>query len=67
MPWKKISDGCEQTIWDFFNAGGQVVIYDANNGAKATRDAIANRFEGSGVHVVMLGACVVYQLYHIAN
>ncbi|KAJ2913981.1 hypothetical protein MD484_g6434, partial [Candolleomyces efflorescens] len=51
---KKISDGCEQTIWDFFNAGGQVVIYDANNGAKATRDAIANRFEGSGVHVVML-------------
>ncbi|KAF6745399.1 cytoplasmic protein [Ephemerocybe angulata] len=51
---KMISEGCEQTIWDYFNAGGQVVIYDANNGTKATRDAIAQRFHDQGIHVVML-------------
>lgn len=32
------------------------MIYDANNGAKATRNAIAERFEKEGIHVVMLGA-----------
>ncbi|TEB34359.1 6PF2K-domain-containing protein [Coprinellus micaceus] len=51
---KKISEGCERLIWDYFNGGGQVVIYDANNGAKATRNAIAERFEKEGIHVVML-------------
>ncbi|KAJ3495775.1 hypothetical protein NMY22_g19893 [Coprinellus aureogranulatus] len=51
---KKISEGCEQLIWDYFNGGGQVVIYDANNGTKATRNAIAERFEKQGIHVVML-------------
>ena len=56
---KKISEGCEQLIWDYFNGGGQVVIYDANNGAKATRNAIAERFEKEGIHVVMLGASLV--------
>src|ERR1700761_2300525 len=34
---KKTSDGCEQMIWDFFEHGGQVVIYDANNGTRAAR------------------------------
>ena len=42
-------------IWDYFNAGGQVVIYDANNGTKASRNAVAKRFEDAGIHVVMLG------------
>ncbi|PPQ71767.1 hypothetical protein CVT24_006528 [Panaeolus cyanescens] len=51
---KKISDGCEQLIWDFFEGGGQVVIYDANNGRKAARNAIAERFDKAGIHVVML-------------
>jgi len=52
---KKISDGCEKLIWDFFEGGGQVVIYDANNGASAVRNAIAERFDKTGIHVVILG------------
>lgn len=51
---KKISDGCEKLIWDYFEAGGQVVIYDANNGTKAARQALAEKFDKSGIHVVML-------------
>ena len=52
---KKISDGCEKLIWDFFESGGQVVIYDANNGSTVVRNAVAERFDKAGVHVVMLG------------
>ncbi|KAG2008719.1 cytoplasmic protein [Coprinopsis cinerea AmutBmut pab1-1] len=51
---KKVSDGCEQLIWDYFNAGGQVVIYDANNGRKEARDALAEKFSAQGIHVVLL-------------
>ncbi|CAA7269977.1 unnamed protein product [Cyclocybe aegerita] len=50
----KISEGCEKLIWDFFEGGGQVVIYDANNGTKAARQAVAERFDKQGIHVVML-------------
>lgn len=52
---KKISDACEKLIWDYFEAGGQVVIYDANNGTKAVRQALADKFDKGGIHVVMLG------------
>ena len=52
---KKTSDGCERLIWDFFEEGGQVVIYDANNGTRAARQALAERFDAGGIHVVMLG------------
>lgn len=52
---KEISDGCEKLIWDFFEGGGQVVIYDANNGKSAVRNAIAEKFDKAGIHVVMLG------------
>ncbi|KAF8813143.1 bifunctional 6-phosphofructo-2-kinase/fructose-2,6-bisphosphate 2-phosphatase [Phlegmacium glaucopus] len=51
---QKTSDGCEQLIWDFFEHGGQVVIYDANNGTRAIRQAIAEKFDAAGIHVVML-------------
>ncbi|KAG6902166.1 hypothetical protein C0995_003640 [Termitomyces sp. Mi166 len=51
---KKVSTGCEQLIWDFFEGGGQVVIYDANNGSKATRQALAEKFDKAGIHVVLL-------------
>ncbi|KIY70507.1 6PF2K-domain-containing protein [Cylindrobasidium torrendii FP15055 ss-10] len=50
---KKVSDGCEQQIWDFFKTG-QVVIYDANNGTKAARTATAEKFAGKGIHVIFL-------------
>jgi hypothetical protein len=51
-----VSTGCEKTIWDYFGAGGQVVIYDANNGTRAARQALAEKFDKAGIHVVVLGA-----------
>jgi 6-phosphofructo-2-kinase/fructose-2,6-biphosphatase 4 len=51
---KKTSDGCERLIWNFFEQGGQVVIYDANNGTKAARHALAEKFDAGGIHVVLL-------------
>ncbi|KAL4079403.1 6-phosphofructo-2-kinase-domain-containing protein [Scleroderma citrinum] len=51
---KKVSDGCENLIWDFFEGGGQVVIYDANNGLRKNRQAIAEKFDKLGIHVIML-------------
>jgi 6-phosphofructo-2-kinase/fructose-2,6-biphosphatase 4 len=48
--------GCEKLIWDFFESGGQVVIYDANNGTRSRRQALAEKFDKGGIHVVMLGA-----------
>ncbi|KAE9405021.1 bifunctional 6-phosphofructo-2-kinase/fructose-2,6-bisphosphate 2-phosphatase [Gymnopus androsaceus JB14] len=50
---KKISDGCEQLIWDFFQTG-QVVIYDANNGTRAARQTLAEKFHNKGIHVILL-------------
>ena len=47
--------GCEQLIWDFFDAGGQVVIYDANNGSSDARQAVAEKFDKAGAHVIFLG------------
>lgn len=54
----KVLEGCEQLIWDFFNGGGQVVIYDANNGTRVARQTLAEKFDKEGIHVVMLGECV---------
>jgi len=51
---KKVSAGCEKLIWDFFEHG-QVVIYDANNGTRAARHAVAEKFDKAGIHVIMLG------------
>ncbi|RDB30821.1 hypothetical protein Hypma_005792 [Hypsizygus marmoreus] len=51
---KKVSAGCEKLIWEFFEGGGQVVIYDANNGTKAARQTLAEKFDKAGIHVVML-------------
>lgn len=52
----KISGGCEQLIWDFFDGGGQVVIYDANNGTKEKRHELAERTEKHGIHIIFLGS-----------
>lgn len=56
---KKISAGCEQLLWEFFNGGGQVVIYDANNGTRAARQALAAKFDKEGIHVIMLGIYLI--------
>ncbi|KAH7886847.1 6-phosphofructo-2-kinase-domain-containing protein [Phlebopus sp. FC_14] len=51
---KMVSDGCERQIWSFFEGGGQVVIYDANNGTRKNRQALAEKFDKAGIHVIML-------------
>ncbi|KAF8504190.1 bifunctional 6-phosphofructo-2-kinase/fructose-2,6-bisphosphate 2-phosphatase [Hysterangium stoloniferum] len=46
--------GCEALIWDFFEAGGQVVIYDANNGTVEARQELGEKFDKKGIHVIFL-------------
>lgn len=70
---KTVSEGCEKLIWNFFDGGGQVVIYDANNGSRAQRQSIAERFDKKGIHVIYLGEStsvgidVVLTLYALAE
>ncbi len=53
---QRIKDGIEDQVWDFFTTqGGQVVIYDANNGNKKSRKELMDKFQGRGVHVIYLG------------
>ena len=56
---EEVLEGCEQLIWDFFNGGGQCIIYDANNGTRERRDIVAKKFDKAGIHVIMLGAWLV--------
>jgi 6-phosphofructo-2-kinase/fructose-2,6-biphosphatase 4 len=53
----RVLESCEQLIWDYFDDGGQVVIYDANNGTRDARNTLATKFDAKGIHVIMLGAC----------
>ena len=50
-----VANGCEKLIWNFFNSGGQVVIYDANNGTRAQRQVMAEKFSSANIHVIFLG------------
>ena len=53
---QRIKNELEDQIWDFFTVqGGQVVIYDANNGDKISRKGCFDKFEPRGVHVIFLG------------
>ncbi|KAI9637032.1 6-phosphofructo-2-kinase-domain-containing protein [Dioszegia hungarica] len=52
---RKIKLDLEEEIWDYFQVqGGQVVIYDANNGNMKSRKETRDRFEERGVHVIFL-------------
>lgn len=52
---KRILDDFDDTVIDFFfNQGGQVVVYDANNGVQARRYAIREKYGKLGVHVMFL-------------
>lgn len=59
---RSVQQGCEQQIWEFFNEGGQVAIYDANNGTREARNKLAEKFDKEGVHVIMLGAVITHLL-----
>jgi 6-phosphofructo-2-kinase / fructose-2,6-biphosphatase 4 len=59
---KQVLEGCEKMIWDFFEHG-QVVIYDANNGTRAARERLAQKFDKEGVHVIFLGECSLHIIY----
>lgn len=51
----KILEGFDQSVIDFFfQEGGQVIIYDANNGTLARRAAIREKYGKMGVHVMFL-------------
>lgn len=39
------------------------MIYDANNGRRAQRQTLAEKFDKAGIHVVMLGAFVTFGLH----
>ncbi|GFZ48093.1 hypothetical protein JCM24511_05841 [Saitozyma sp. JCM 24511] len=52
---RRIKTEIEDQIWDFFTVqGGQVVIYDANNGNVKARKECVEKFESKGVHVIFL-------------
>lgn len=55
---KQVADACEDSILKFFDGGGQVVIYDANNGVKANRTRLAEKFHKLDTHVVFLGTAI---------
>jgi hypothetical protein len=64
----RIKDGIEDQVWDFFERqGGQVVIYDANNGDKKSRKELLERFEARGVHVIFLGEFVMFDIERLSN
>ncbi|PWZ01068.1 bifunctional 6-phosphofructo-2-kinase/fructose-2,6-bisphosphate 2-phosphatase [Testicularia cyperi] len=52
---KRILNDFDETVIDFFfNQGGQVVVYDANNGLQSRRSQIREKFGKIGVHVMFL-------------
>ena len=52
---KRILDEFDDTVIDFFfNQGGQVVIYDANNSIQSRRHDIREKYGKLGVHVMFL-------------
>lgn len=55
---RDVKAGCEALIIEFFEKGGQVVIYDANNGTVKARQELAETFHAAGIHVVFLGAWI---------
>lgn len=40
-----------------------MVIYDANNGTRAARQTLAEKFDAAGIHVVMLGMFLFHLSY----
>lgn len=51
---KRVLDGFDDQVLKFFQEGGQVVIYDANNGTQRRRKVVREKFNGIA-HVMFLG------------
>ncbi|CAD6572793.1 MAG: hypothetical protein TREMPRED_000631 [Tremellales sp. Tagirdzhanova-0007] len=52
---RRIKGDLEAQMWDFFTVqGGQVAIYDANNGNLKSRQEVMENFASKGVHVIFL-------------
>ncbi|KAK0543199.1 hypothetical protein OC846_006500 [Tilletia horrida] len=64
---QSIQNGFDQTVADFFNFGGQVVIYDANNSTQRRRYAIRERFGKMGVSVMFMESICTDQSIVDAN
>ncbi|KAK0526766.1 hypothetical protein OC842_005084 [Tilletia horrida] len=64
---QSIQNGFDQTVADFFNFGGQVVIYDANNSTQKRRYAIRERFGKMGVSVMFMESICTDQAIVEAN
>jgi len=64
---QSIQDGFDRTVADFFNFGGQVVIYDANNSTQKRRYAIRERFGKMGVSVMFMESICTDQSIVDAN
>lgn len=50
----QILEEFDETVRAYFAAGGQVVLYDANNGQEKVRQALRDKFEPEGVSVMFL-------------
>ncbi|KAE8214205.1 hypothetical protein CF327_g2397 [Tilletia walkeri] len=64
---QSIQNGFDETVADFFNLGGQVVIYDANNSTQKRRYAIRERFGKMGVSVMFMESICTDQSIVEAN
>ncbi|CAD6887072.1 unnamed protein product [Tilletia controversa] len=64
---QSIQNGFDQTVADFFNFGGQVVIYDANNSTQKRRYGIRERFGKMGVSVMFMESICTDQSIVEAN
>lgn len=58
----RILEEFDQKVVDFFyKEGGQVIMYDANNGTLKRRADIREKFGKMGVHVMFLGKYIYHQ------
>jgi 6-phosphofructo-2-kinase/fructose-2,6-biphosphatase 4 len=59
----RILEEFDQKVVDFFfKEGGQVIMYDANNGTLKRRADIREKFGKMGVHVMFLGGCSLQEI-----
>ncbi|PWN44022.1 bifunctional 6-phosphofructo-2-kinase/fructose-2,6-bisphosphate 2-phosphatase [Ceraceosorus guamensis] len=64
----KVQSGFDESVLQYFASGGQVVIYDANNGTVSRRAALREKFgKQLGIHVMFLESICTDQSIVDAN